>query len=89
MTDRQALAGRGQRLEYFTIVWNSLEGLIAVSAGVFAGSISLVGFGMIEVIGLVSPIVGHDDEDASRCGVAGAILRRDDDGVGAIVLTVT
>ena len=44
---------------------------------------------MIEVIGLVSPIVGHDDEDASRCGVAGAILRRDDDGVGAIVLTVT
>ena len=44
---------------------------------------------MIEVIGLVCPIVGHNDEDASRCGVAGPILRRDDDGVGAIVLTVT
>ena len=43
----------------------------------------------VVVFGLVSPIVGHDDEDASRCGVAGAILRRDDDGVGAIALTVT
>jgi len=43
---RQALAHRGRRLEYFTIVWNGLEGLIAVVAGVYAGSISLVGFGM-------------------------------------------
>ena len=33
-------------MEYFTIVWNCLEGLIAVSAGVVAGSISLVGFGV-------------------------------------------
>jgi hypothetical protein len=38
---RQAIAHRGRRLEYFTIVWNSLEALIAVGAGVVAGSISL------------------------------------------------
>jgi divalent metal cation (Fe/Co/Zn/Cd) transporter len=46
LTERQLLARRGQRLEYFTIGWNSLEGLIAVGAGVIAGSISLVGFGV-------------------------------------------
>ena len=33
-----------------TIVWNSLEGLVAVLAGVFAGSIALVGFGVDSVI---------------------------------------
>ena len=43
---RQAIAHRGRRLEYFTIVWNTLEGLIGVAAGVLAGSISLVGFGV-------------------------------------------
>lgn len=43
---RQQVAVRGRRLEYFTIVWNLLEGLVAVIAGVFAGSISLVGFGI-------------------------------------------
>jgi hypothetical protein len=41
-------------LEYFTIVWNCLEGLIAVSAGVFAGSISLVGFGVDSFIEVTS-----------------------------------
>jgi divalent metal cation (Fe/Co/Zn/Cd) transporter len=44
--ERAALAQRGRRLEYFTIGWNSLEGLIAVGAGALAGSISLVGFGV-------------------------------------------
>jgi len=43
---RRAMAHRGRRLEYFTIAWNSLEGLIAVGAGMVAGSVSLVGFGM-------------------------------------------
>lgn len=44
--NRVELARRGRRLEYFTIGWNSLEGLIAVGAGAMAGSISLVGFGI-------------------------------------------
>jgi divalent metal cation (Fe/Co/Zn/Cd) transporter len=51
---RQALAHRGRRLEYFTIVWNSLEGLMAVAAGIVAGSISLVGFGMDSFIEVTS-----------------------------------
>lgn len=45
-TTRAALARRGRRLEYVTIGWNSLEGLIAIAAGALAGSISLVGFGV-------------------------------------------
>jgi hypothetical protein len=52
--DRAALAQRGRQLEYFTIVWNSLEGLIAVLAGAIAGGISLVGFGVDSFIEVTS-----------------------------------
>ena len=51
---RQVVAHRGRRLEYFSIVWNGLEGLIAVAAGIVAGSISLVGFGMDSFIEVIS-----------------------------------
>jgi divalent metal cation (Fe/Co/Zn/Cd) transporter len=51
---RQAVAHRGRRLEYFTIVWNGLEGLIGVAAGIVAGSISLVGFGVDSFIEVIS-----------------------------------
>src|SRR5690348_14064596 len=37
---------RGQRLEYFTIAYNSLEGAASIIAGLLAGSVSLVGFGL-------------------------------------------
>ena len=47
---RAALVRRGRRLEYLTIGWNSLEGLIAVTAGLIAGSAALVGFGVDSVI---------------------------------------
>jgi divalent metal cation (Fe/Co/Zn/Cd) transporter len=52
--ERQSLVKRGTRLSYFTIAWNSLEGLIAVVAGAVAGSISLVGFGIDSFIEVVS-----------------------------------
>jgi divalent metal cation (Fe/Co/Zn/Cd) transporter len=51
---RQANALRGRRLEYFTIIWNSLEGFVAVVAGVMAGSVCLVGFGTQSFIEVVS-----------------------------------
>jgi divalent metal cation (Fe/Co/Zn/Cd) transporter len=51
---RQAVAQRGKYLEYFTIAWNSLEGLVAVTAGAFAGSISLVGFGIDSFVEVTS-----------------------------------
>jgi divalent metal cation (Fe/Co/Zn/Cd) transporter len=52
--NREAVAERGKRLEYFTIAWNSLEGLVALIAGAFAGSISLVGFGIDSFIEVTS-----------------------------------
>src|SRR5437870_3747933 len=51
---RDAMVQRGRRLEYFTVAWNSLEGIVAVLAGVFAGSISLVGFGVDSFIEVTS-----------------------------------
>jgi len=51
---RQAAAHRGKRLEYFTIAWNSLEGLVGIGAGAIAGSISLVGFGIDSLIEVTS-----------------------------------
>lgn len=41
---------RGRFLEYFTIGWNSLEAVVAITFGVYAGSIALVGFGVDSVI---------------------------------------
>jgi len=52
--DRVAIVGRGRRLEYFTIAWNCLEGVVAVVAGLVAGSISLVGFGIDSFIEVTS-----------------------------------
>ena len=45
---------RGRLLEYFTLAWNMLEAVIAIGAGIVAGSISLVGFGVDSVIECMS-----------------------------------
>ena len=52
--NRTTILQRGRRLEYFTIVWNAMEGLVAVITGVIAGSISLVGFGIDSFIEVTS-----------------------------------
>jgi hypothetical protein len=52
--ERTAVVQRGRRLEYFTIAWNAGEGLTAIAAGVIAGSISLVGFGIDNFIEVTS-----------------------------------
>jgi divalent metal cation (Fe/Co/Zn/Cd) transporter len=41
---------RGRYLEYVTILWNSLEGIASVVAGLLVGSIALVGFGFDSLI---------------------------------------
>lgn len=41
---------RGRWLEYLTIGWNSLEGLVAIASGLIAGSIALVSFGFDSLI---------------------------------------
>jgi len=45
-TDRRHLARRAALLAWFTIAWNTIEGIVAVGAGIAAGSIALVGFGL-------------------------------------------
>ena len=52
--ERAAIAQRGKRLEYFTITWNAAEGLVAVIAGAFSGSVSLIGFGVDSFIEVIS-----------------------------------
>ncbi len=52
--DRRELVRRGQRLEYFTIGYNSLEGLVSIIAGLLAGSVSLIGFGLDSMIEVTS-----------------------------------
>ena len=51
---RSLLLARGVRLEYLTVGWNIAEGLIAVVAGVAAGSIALVGFGVDSFVETIS-----------------------------------
>jgi len=54
LLERTAVVQRGRRLEYFTIGWNAVEGLVAVTTGFLAGSISLFGFGMDSFIEVTS-----------------------------------
>jgi divalent metal cation (Fe/Co/Zn/Cd) transporter len=67
---RSELVRRGQRLEYFTIGYNSLEGLISIVAGMAAGSVSLIGFGLDSLIEVTSGAALlwrlHRDLDHSR-----------------------
>jgi divalent metal cation (Fe/Co/Zn/Cd) transporter len=51
---RHDLVRRGRQLEYFTIGYNSLEGLVSIVAGWLAGSVSLIGFGLDSVIEVTS-----------------------------------
>ena len=47
MTEPAAtLRSRATRLAWFTVAWDAVEGVIAVTAGILAGSIALVGFGI-------------------------------------------
>jgi divalent metal cation (Fe/Co/Zn/Cd) transporter len=52
---RQTLHRRALRLEYFTVGWNIVEGVVAV-AGVIAGSVALIGFGADSAIEVASAV---------------------------------
>jgi divalent metal cation (Fe/Co/Zn/Cd) transporter len=43
--------------EYFTVGWNVIEGIVAIAAGIVAGSIALIGFGLDSYIEVASGIV--------------------------------
>jgi divalent metal cation (Fe/Co/Zn/Cd) transporter len=48
---------RAFQLEYITIAWNTLEGLVAIIAGVTAGSVALVAFGLDSSVEVFASIV--------------------------------
>ena len=56
--DRVTAVRRGQRLTWATIAYNSLEAAASIGAGVIAGSVALVGFGLDSVLELTSSIAG-------------------------------
>jgi divalent metal cation (Fe/Co/Zn/Cd) transporter len=53
----EQLRRRGLVLAWLTIAWNAIEAVVALSAGVAAGSIALVGFGFDSVIEVMSAVV--------------------------------
>ena len=65
---------RGLHLEYLTVGWNVVEGIVAVAAGIAAGSIALIGFGVDSFVETISGAVivwrlmaetrGQHDEEA-------------------------
>ncbi len=79
-SQRQRTVRRGERLEYFTIVYNLLEGLVSLIAGWMAGSVSLVGFGFDSVIEVTSGAallwrLHHDRKATRREGLERVSLR--------------
>jgi len=77
--ERPQLIRRGRRLEYFTIVWNSLEALIALVSGFIAGSVALVGFGLDSLVEVTSGGALlwrlHQDDESRREWVERRALR--------------
>jgi cation diffusion facilitator family transporter len=54
---REELHRRGVRLEWFTVAWNVVEGVVAIGAGLLTGSVSLIGFGADSFIEVISALV--------------------------------
>jgi hypothetical protein len=64
---------RARRLEYLTIGWNLIEAGVALGAGIVAGSIALIGFGVDTLIEILSSLILlwrllsiHPDEQRER-----------------------
>src|SRR5437762_9763313 len=47
----------GRNIEYISIAWTSFEAAIGIAAGLFAGSVVLIGFGIDSVIEVASSTV--------------------------------
>ena len=57
VNDREGLLRRTLRLEWLTVGWNTVEGLIAMGAAVVAGSVALLGFGLDSIVETASGVV--------------------------------
>ncbi|MHB8693221.1 MAG: cation transporter [Solirubrobacteraceae bacterium] len=54
---RRALVARARRLTHLGLVWHALEAAVAITAGVIAGSVALVGFGADSLIEAAAGLV--------------------------------
>ena len=67
--DREPLVRRGIRLNYLTIGYNTVEAIVSLAAGIVAGSVALVSFGVDSAI------------EVTSAGAAQFRLRADSDAV--------
>lgn len=83
--DTVALTRRGLLLARATIAWNVVEGVVAISAGLAAGLVSVIGFGLDSAIESVSAVLvamrlsarlrhGEADETRERRALRGVAL---------------
>jgi divalent metal cation (Fe/Co/Zn/Cd) transporter len=56
---RPALVRRGLWLNYITIAYNTLEAVVALAAGLVAGSVALVGFGVDSAIEVTASVAAQ------------------------------
>lgn len=54
---RATALSRGVRLEILTVIWMAAEGILALAAGIMAGSVLLTAFGLDSIIELLSGVV--------------------------------
>ena len=74
---REELHRRGPVLEWFTVAWNVIEGVVAMGAGLLTGSVSLVAFGADSFIEVISAVAllwrlrkSGPHASAEECGAA-------------------
>jgi divalent metal cation (Fe/Co/Zn/Cd) transporter len=69
---RDGLVRRGIALEIFTLSWMTVEAAVAVAAGVAAGSVALLAFGIDSVIEFVAALVVLQTFRAEQTGRPGS-----------------
>lgn len=55
--DRGVPLGRALRLEYLTVSWNLVEGIVAIAAALVASSVAILGFGIDSFVECASALV--------------------------------
>jgi divalent metal cation (Fe/Co/Zn/Cd) transporter len=67
---RPALVRRGLWLNYFTIAYNTIEAVVSLAAGLVAGSVALIGFGVDSAIEVTASLTAQwrlrSDRDPER-----------------------
>lgn len=54
--ERMSLVRKGLKLTLFTVAWNVIEGLVAISAGILANSVALISFGVDSFVETTSAV---------------------------------